>query len=170
MKGVTWRLYCHCSVAPPQWNGFVWQAVTAQGWTEWPSTLSLQNMFWNSSLLICSCPAAQWHPQQLHEWTKGERETNLPEISLLPRRSTSPLSVGFVLLAAVWWQMSNPASQSRLGVEMPPWPQFFQDIVKLFKESKSCQPPITSNLEQDIRIIISNCTAMLAFCRTSHFD
>ena len=121
-------------------------------------------------LPICNCPAAQWHPQQLYEWTKGERETNLPENFLLPRKSTSPSRVGFTLLAAVWWQIPNLVSQKRLGVEMPPRPQLFQDIFKLCGEPKSCQLPITSYLEQDIQIIISNCMATLACCRTSHFN
>lgn len=74
-------------------------------------TPSQQNTFWNSALLIYSCPAAQWHPQQLYRWTGGKRETVLSKNFLLPRKSKSLLGVGFILLAAVWWQMPHLVSR-----------------------------------------------------------
>lgn len=70
-----------------------------------------QNMFQNSALLICNYPAAQQHPQQLYKWTGGKRETVLSKNVLLPRKSKSPLSMGFILLAAVWWQMPHLVSR-----------------------------------------------------------
>lgn len=118
-------------------------------------------------MLICNSLAAQRHPQQLYGWIKGEQESNLPENFFLLRNSTSLLTVGFIWLAAIWWQRPNLVSQSRLGVEMPPQPQLFQDVSKLFREPKSHQLPIRGCLEQEIEIIISNCMATLASCRTS---
>lgn len=40
---------------------------------------------------VLKLSSALWHPEQLHQWTKGEREANWPEIFLLLGKSTSHL-------------------------------------------------------------------------------